>query len=432
MLRRKNQTKATEYEYIGDTRRQGWILLAGQVFLFGLCCSNLLVMAGEASLIPWLIPGTAAFGAAAGFCDRVPPDRTRRRGRTALILAAMLLAGGIVLHSSLIMGTEMILNHLYALGEEAQAYLYDRFEIPAEEEITSGRSKALAVLWMGLAAGGLTGIPPVRMRQWILAGAVLGVFGCLAYFGLVPMALPMGLLLLAGCIALSGGRLRAVLPLLAVLIVIFGVIMAVDPGENTQVSRADEQLRDRMALSTVRLEGMQAPQQEESQDQQEDEGDSGGEDSQPEDIQKFLHHNIKGILLLILLVACVLFIPAVLRDRLEKRRRKNRAGIDSEDPAEAIRAMFPYAVRWLQAEGMTVGNRTYVSLQPSVNRRFSELYGDRYGQMLQLWREAAYSSHPMDEEGRASMEEFLQETIRMVNGRAGWRDRMRFKYVLAL
>ena len=109
---------------------------------------------------------------------------------------------------------------------------------------------------------------------------------------------------------------------------------------------------------------------------------------------------------------------------IRKRRDKYRAGIDSSDPKEAITAMFPYAVRWLQPAGIDTSGKTFTSLIPVIRSDISVQYADRYTGMYELWKEAAYSDHQISEESRAQMKWFLNDTISMIKDRSDLKDRI--------
>ena len=102
----------------------------------------------------------------------------------------------------------------------------------------------------------------------------------------------------------------------------------------------------------------------------------------------------KTVILIVLIVwiLLLLFVPAVIRDRLQKRRDRNRAGMDSADPAEAIRATFRYALLWLKAAGADA----------------QETPG--YDAAYRLWQEAAFSDHAMTEAQRDAIAAFQQTT----------------------
>jgi hypothetical protein len=229
---------------------------------------------------------------------------------------------------------------------------------------------------------------------------------------------------------LAGGKLRAALPVVIAGVVVFSLILAISPGENKAVSKVDENLRDKLATSTVSIEGNESTESESGKAKQDkDENDDGG--------QALLGGGKKNmkiwiVLGLILLTAMILFIPAVIHDRLEKRRKKNRKGIDSPDPKTAVCAMFPYAVRWLAAGGLETGNVPFAELAGGVREMTSADYAAQYDDMLVKWKEAAYSDYAFGEDDRSRMKEFMERTIADVREKMSFKDKLKVRFVTAL
>ena len=62
----------------------------------------------------------------------------------------------------------------------------------------------------------------------------------------------------------------------------------------------------------------------------------------------------------------------------------------------------------------------------------SEQYAERYTNMYELWKEAAYSDHEMTEDRRGEMKNFLGDTMKMISDRSdiGAKIRNTVKYAL--
>jgi hypothetical protein len=89
------------------------------------------------------------------------------------------------------------MNKLYGIAEQAQAYVYDRFDVAEETPDVMRMNQRYAVLWTALVIGAALAVPAQTARKWIciaLAGAVMVVF---AWFGLLPAAAGMAVVLAA-------------------------------------------------------------------------------------------------------------------------------------------------------------------------------------------------------------------------------------------
>ena len=109
---------------------------------------------------------------------------------------------------------------------------------------------------------------------------------------------------------------------------------------------------------------------------------------------------------------------------LKKRQAGNRAGIDSADPREAIVAMFPYAVRWLQPAGIETAGKPFDALVPQIRADVSEEYAGRFTGMYRLWEEAAYSDHEMTADRQTEMKSFLDDTIKMIRDKSDFKTKI--------
>ena len=399
-------------------------LLAAPALLAGGAEGALLYMAGASDMIPWSLPGAGLFLAAAFLRDRL------RIGRLLpVIILVLLLAAGLIFHAQLLNGAGTLMNKLYGIAEQAQAYVYDRFDVAEETPDVMRMNQRYAVLWTALVIGAALAVPAQTARKWIciaLAGAVMVVF---AWFGLLPAAAGMAVVLAAVLLLAGEGKVLDLLPLLAVLVLVFSVVLVIDPGESEKVSQLDEQWRDQLAFHTAMLQGEP---QNSPEEPEESEDENGGGGVNLNGINELIHNvRLWNAILVALVSLLILFIPSIIHDRLEKRRRKNREGIDSEDPRTAIRAMFLYAVRWLQVWGIEAGNRPYSTLQRSV-RQVSGPYAAQFADMLDLWKEAVYSDHPMTSEEALQMKTFMEETIAETKDFANWKQKLliRFKYAL--
>ena len=122
---------------------------------------------------------------------------------------------------------------------------------------TRKKCMRLAVCWFGCITGTIVALPSTAVRRGICIGAAAAVMLCLAYFGLLPQPVLAGIMLISLLITASAGKIKTLLPLLILTTLLFSAIIMIDPGESINISRADEQLRDKLAVQTARLEGRQ-------------------------------------------------------------------------------------------------------------------------------------------------------------------------------
>lgn len=385
----------------------------------------LVMMTGVRYVLPYAAGISAAF-----LIPQLAGIYSRKIGLAAsgvmLAAAAVML---VILHSEIFDGMHLVMNSLFEASEKTQAYLYDKYEV-IRDPGTFIRCMRYGVLWTGMAAGATMSYMTLKIMRWISGLVFILCAGCFAYFGLLPQAIPAMIMIAALAAVLSDSRLTAVLPVMIAGMVVFALILAVAPGENKAVSKVDENLRDKLATSTVSIEGNQkSAAQQENEKQNEEENGANGKSLFGGGAKSMKVWIVLG---LVILFAMILFIPAVIHDRLEKRRKKNRMGIDSKDPKTAIRAMFPYAVKWLKEAGLKTGNVPFADLTEGVRELSSEEYALEYSDMLVKWKLAAYSDHDLGEDERREMKVFLDKTIADVHAKMSFGDKIRVRFVTAL
>ena len=295
-------------------------------------------------------------------------------------------------------GAMVLANRLFARSQAAQAYEYDFF--PA-----TGDSAWETVLWLGLLVGALCCL----WGQGLVWGLCALWVGAMAYFGLTPGIWILVVALFCGLLTIlpSRGRWRTAICLGVLLFGIGATCLKLAPEPIPAVSRLDESLRDALALQAQSMEQTPVPTQvpepevlppEQVEQEQPDHG-----------VQRRLVNVL--FLALAALTLAILFIPAIIRDRAAKRTAENRAGLEATDPAEAIRAMYLYTLRW---------------------RRLDPDPAPVPGEIYKIWQEAAFSPHPMTEEQREAVRAYLEGTARSAWNKAGRRLRIRIRYGLCL
>lgn len=394
--------------------------LASVVVVMTMLCL-LLTSADAADMIPFAAPGIAVslLIAALEYLDR-----ERVKLIASLAVAAALIAVLVIFRKYIGSGWAIIMNQLYDEAEMAQAYIYDRFHVGATGEDHPYRSMHFAVMWGSALLGLVTAAPPARYRRAI--SLTVGAFCMLAfaYYGLVPSWVCTAVLAAALILAVTRGSILSTLTVLLAAGLVFGAVTFIDPGENYGISRFDENFRDRFALSSSYLDGGDSSLDdlsslEENMQNQQDSSSDSQESGVFEE-----HKTLIAVLLTVLILAAAATAVWMFIRRLRQRQQQNRAGIDSSDPREAIVAMFPYAVRWLQPAGIEPAGRPFESLIPVIRADVSGEYADQFAGMYELWKEAAYSDHEMTEERRLEMNSFLQDTIRMIREKSSLKTRL--------
>ena len=380
------------------------------------------MMIDEPLLIAFAAPALIVFTALAALDSF---DRTGIKYIACGVIAALLLASLVILHSKIGSGLASLMDEFYDVAEEAQAYIYDRFPGGDEASETDWR---IAMLWVSSLMGMLMALVPARLRR--IAGMILTaiVMLALAYYGLLPETLCAGAMLLALLLTLSRDNILATLPLLLVTVILFGAITLIDPGESYGISRMDENIRDRIAFRSALIEKEDTP--------TEDTLDPGSltEQTAESESSSLIGSNSSYfyIGLGLLLAAAIGAAVYQLIKRFRKRRAEVRKGLDSADPREAVIAMFPYSVRWLKASGIETREAPFAEMADDIRRVYETGYAGRFSEMYSLWREAAYSDHDITEADKNAMDRFTKETVAMVSGKWNTMQRLRMKYKHAL
>ena len=344
----------------------------------------------------------------------------------AAVILVILIVVAAVWHSTVLGGLSMLINQFYDFAEEAQAYIYDRLPGGDASE-TAGK---IGIAWISCLLGLVTAVPPAEIRQKGSGLIVILVMLAFAYYGLLPSAICIAVMIAALIMAISRGNILTLIPVVLVALILFGGVVLADPGENYGISRMDENFRDRFALRSALLE-TQDQLLEEEQTEFEEEEILEDEESEDEEYSGELGtYAVYGIILLA--VAALGAAGYLLYRRISKRIAENRKGIKSSDTREAVTAMFPYTLRWLKGYGIEQPAASVTSMIPGLKNEFSDTYARRFRDMYVIWSEAAYSDHSVSEEARLLMNTFMEDTIKQVKDRCRLRDRLRLIFRHAL
>ena len=414
--------KTSETEKTSNLRRDLLHNIAGAALLaavFSLFC-----MAQEApGLILYMMPGVILFFVIT-LVEALKPGRLR--WALIAVAAVLLIASLIVFRGMILGGMAMLMNSFYDFAEEAQAYLYHR--LPAGESATDN----IGAAWVSCLLGLVMAMPSVEARRAADILLALAAMFAVAYYGMVPSWIGIGVMLIALILLVSTGNIFSALPLLLAALIVFGGIMLIDPGESYGISRMDENFRDRFAFHSSLLENQTQTAEEEVPDELNEEEEQDKEDNSLFDGD---HGSLAAVGVVLLIAAAIAALVYLLRKRFKKRQAVVRAGIDSSDPKTAVTAMFPYSVRWLKACGIgSEINREepFIAMLPAITEELSGIYTDRFENMYTLWKEAAYSDHAISEESRQDMNGFMKETIELAQDKCTTTDKIRIKLKYAL
>ena len=365
------------------------------------------------------------------------------RMTAALCLAAVVLVLLFLLPAAR-ESLKCLLNRLFSASEAVNTYVYDRFSVAADISPTP------ALLLLGGPIAVLLLLSFLRKNRLIpFLFALLLAFAEI-WLGLTPPpllnALFFALLML---LALRIRDLRNAGAILLASAVVFFFTSAVFPGVNAAQEERSELARDRLDVLEQRIIGTYAEENSTAQSAREENRlhDAGIKDdtSNDRDYQHLYEQEqqisrpqrvryLKIILLTLGILALLTlpFTPFLFFNAKRKRSLARRAAFASPDCAVAIRAMFLHLTAYLDACGMGAGNRSFSRWPERLSGHMPTDYIREYRYAASIFSEAAYSTHPMTEEQRTDMEKILDETERILYDEAGWKQKLRLKYVECL
>ena len=347
----------------------------------------------------------------------------------AAVIFVILAAAAAIWHSTVLGGLSMLINQFYDVCEEAQAYLYGR--LPGGDA-ASEAAGYVGIAWISCLIGLVAALPPAEARRRVISLIVIVTILAFAYYGLIPSAVCIAVMIAAVIAVASRGSILSLIPVVLVALIIFGGVVLADPGENYGISRMDENFRDRFALRSALLE-TEDPLYDEDEDTEFEDEEEEPEDEESEDEEyegEYGTYAAYGIFVLgVLAIGAAVYL---LHRRISGKIAENRKGIDSSDNREAVTAMFPYAVRWLKGYGIEQPSAAVTSMIPGLKDEFSDSYAQRFKDMYTIWSEAAYSDHAVSEEARTLMDRFMKDTTESVKDKCKLRDRLRLRFRHAL
>lgn len=396
------------------------LLLTSAIALFCMCIDYpMLILAALPCFVMYM--AMAILGA-------VMPGRVK--WIAAAVIFVILAAVAAVFHGTVLGGLSMLINQFYDVAEEAQAYLYKR--LPGGDE-ASGLAAYAGVAWISCLLGLAAALPPAVVRRHAGGVIVILIMLAFAYYGLLPSAICIAVVIAALIAAVSRGSILSLLPVVLVALILFGGVVLADPGENYGISRMDENFRDRFALKSALLQ-TEDPFLEEEEETEFEEEEEELQDEEYEEEEEFdgSYSTYAAYGTIVLIIAALGAAAWLIRRRISRKMAEIRSGIKSSDNREAVIAMFPYAVRWLKGYGIEQPAASVTSMIPGLRTEFSEAYAKRFKDMYVIWSEAAYSDHAVSEEARFLMDRFMNETIDNIKDKCRFTDRLRLRFRHAL
>ncbi len=369
---------------------RSWGSVISACFLASILCAAVATL-DRLHLLPFALVGV--------LIPLLYPLVTQKYKKYALgILLALAVLFLFVRFTSVLDGLKLLANRLFSQSELTQSYEYDYFA-------TISENAAEAVLLLSI----LAGVGAALWKQWFNGVLAAVTVIAMAYFGVTPELPWLAALVLTAAWSMLPGKHRMIYAL-AVCLLVGGFAMAsqqIAPEPNKTISVWDEQLRDVLAGSPITYEQIPIPTEV---PEPEIIPNPDTEKEQPDHGVQNLAINIL-FLILATVTALLLFVPAIIKDLAEKRRKKNREGLDAQDHAAAIRAMYLYAKRW---------------------EKLSAAHIDPTAEVYEIWQEAAYSDHTLTEEKREIMHRYVVDTATAVWQAAPRKKKLMIQYKLAL
>jgi len=355
-----------------------------------------------------------------------------------IVFSALLLALILLLAIPLAwQGTKALLNRLFAASEAVNAYAYERLTVPADQPVW------LSAFLLGLALLSLLGLALLSGSRLLALCLMAGCVLFQVYFGLAfPAWVNVSLFVLHVLWMIRRPwEKAAVLAAAAGIAAVSFTVLLICPGVDAATETASESVRDRLSQIAQSITGVaqELPAGEnEARRAHTQSLITGNQEARPdreyrlvtaEEKQISMPHwvnYLRIVLLLLLAVALVVFpfLPFAVLNRRRKKALEARQAFLSEDISEAITAIFQHVTAWLEATGNGEGNLPYAQWRADI----SPGYAERFAPCEKLFEEAAYSTHEMREEQRQQMLDLLNETERILQRKAGWKQRLRLRY----
>ena len=338
-------------------------------------------------------------------------------------------------------GALALCNQLFEASERVNAYVYDRFSVPA------GQSVALAAGLLVFMLALLLGITVLSGSRFLALGIMAGCAAFQMYFGL---AFPgwVNVVLFATFVlwlARRPWKPKDIWPLLGALLAVSLTVALFFPGVDAGTEAASERVRDalsqlsRQMTGTVRETSAGENETRHTHTLSLIQGEEEARAEKEYRLETRLEEQISmprwadylKIALLLLAAAALVVLPFLPFLWLNARRKKAleiRSAFTSENVSAAVCAIFQQAIRWLEVMGRGAGNLLYRDWAEQLPEGMPPGYAERFGQGAALFEEAAYSDHTLSEDQRRQALSLLEETEQALLARADWKQKLRLRY----
>ena len=337
-------------------------------------------------------------------------------------------------------GVLAVFNRIFASSEAANRYVYESFS-GADD-----RFLAVSGALMIFCALDLCAMAAVTGSRVTALGLMAGLAGAQAYFGvLLPGSVNLVLCGALVLFLLRISRPRDVLAVMAVFLAVIFLVLTCFPGVDSGMEAFSEHVRDLLSrTSGTYSAGVPESAGEENRvrhvhTRSMSQGDGSADPDREfrlvsvEEEQISMPHWVNYLRIVLLLLLTVLlmilpFLPFLLLNRKRRRAVEARSVFHSEDIADAVCAIFQHVIRWLDAMGYGSGNILYRKWPDALKGRMPDAYVASFAACSEVFEEAAYSDHPMEERQREQMLSLLEETEKCMKAEAGWKQRLHLMF----
>ena len=399
-------------------------LLLAELLLLGLI-GSLLDMAQRPDLWWTALPGVtlAAMGS-------LLFRRNKAFLRFQIAAGAGLLLACVLGWPLLLSGFGAFFNRLFALSEQHNAYLYDRFDVTE-----TGWNIGFFLVLAGLVIAFLCILCVRRKNLFFAALPCLACFVVQIYLGvfstpLWTIVLFFSFLLLASRSLTGEKTFRPTVSLVVLLAIIAAITLLAYTGPSQRLSTWSEAVRDQFG-DKITAEELEGPGLSAGNDL------NGNQDEHAEESEDGIHtrketdgflgahigafqqiKNVAGPVLLLILAASVLcFVFWLFRRAM--RMRKYRQQFDAPEISVAVLSMFQHMFAMLCVGELKAANVDYSDYQAQLPPLTDEAYIPVYQAAVALWQEAAFSEHRMTESQRAEMRGALVRTEQTLREHSG-------------
>ena len=331
-------------------------------------------------------------------------------------------------------------NRIFASSEAANRYVYEAFS-GADDRFLAASGALMIFCALDLCA-----MAAVTGSRVTALGLMAGLAGAQAYFGvLLPGSVNLVLCGALVLFLLRISRPRDVLAVMAVFLAVIFLVLTCFPGMDSGLENLSEHVRDLLSRTsgTYSADVPEGAAEENRvrhvHTRSMSQGDGSADPDREfrlvsvEEEQISMPHWVNYLRIVLLLLLTVLlmilpFLPFLLLNRKRRRAMEARSVFHSEDIADAVCAIFQHVIRWLDAMGYGSGNMLYRKWPDALKGRMPDAYVASFAACSEMFEEAAYSDHPMEERQREQMLSLLEETEKCMKAEAGWKQRLHLMF----